>query len=134
MKLAAAHKVEGMISNALVVHDKSRRLNANEGASSEALMKSAMVMYELMEPDVEPCGGFFWIWKKMMDGSILRMEGIWLHSRLIAANISQLFVVVAIAVAWSEGLSYMKNTESNYSEKRRVYKWIINEEKGIILE
>jgi hypothetical protein len=96
-KLAAARKVEGMVNNALRIHEAC---SIQSGISSSTKMGSALLAYQAKEHDVEPCGGIRWAWTKMYNGTLYREEGVWLHARLIASNIAQLFVAATIAVGW----------------------------------
>ncbi len=88
-KQAAARKVNGMVNNALVIHEACLK-PLQSGLSTSTKVGSALLAYQSKEHDVEPCGGIRWAWKKMYDGSIYRDEGVWLHARLIASNIGQL--------------------------------------------
>jgi hypothetical protein len=109
-KLAAANKVERMIQNALVIHE-STSTPIRSGLSSNTAMASTLLVYQVKEHDVEPCGGIIWAWKKIYNGTIYNDEGVWLHARLIASNIAQLFVAATFCVGW--GILYFKVLNSN---------------------
>jgi len=52
-----------------------------------------MLAYDATKHDKEPCGGILWTFKKMWNGTIYEEEGVWLHARLVASNVSQYFIV-----------------------------------------
>jgi hypothetical protein len=96
-KLAAAHKVARMVNNALNIHDAPCIQTENVGLTS---IETALLKYQAREYQVEPCGGVLWGWKRIINGTVFREEGVWFHARLIASNVTQVFVVLFFAGLW----------------------------------
>ena len=101
-KQAAAFKTNQMIENALEVHE----LTPSELSFFDSLRSSsvgfsngiAMRHFHSTSHVKETIGGILWGWKKMWKGNMASEYGVWLHTRLISANLAQ-FVVLAFVVA-----------------------------------
>lgn len=121
-KQAAVFKINRLLDHALDMHQEDSMMdstfgtrNRSGGATSRggtANLNStgrALLNYQLMESCRAQSGGPVWTWKKIIDKSIFKEEGVWFHSRLITSNFFQLVVcvIVFILVAW-----FMKVTTS----------------------
>lgn len=84
-KQAAQWKMRRFISNALQYHEphmsRMEVIVAGSSKSSDVLLK-----FQLDEDEKETVGGIAWAWRRILDGSILTEEGVWLHGRLWACN------------------------------------------------
>ena len=68
-KQAAVSKVQKMMSNAYHLH------NTEEKKSKVSQRSNALLNYEKETEKHEPCGGFFWSWKRFLTGDLLDDEG-----------------------------------------------------------
>jgi len=87
IKRAAAHKLSVMTKNALEIvqiNDRENVMNTHFGQALHAYAKHGKKF--------ESVGGFSWCWKRYMSGEVFIKEGVWLSSRLIAANMAQYIV------------------------------------------
>jgi hypothetical protein len=67
---------------------------------------NAMLNFQATVDHREQIGGFFYTFRKIWDGSLFSEEGIYIHSRLYAMNMSQVFVVIFF-MAICAGLDYV---------------------------
>ena len=89
-KQAAAWKTEKMVQNALQLHNYECATQSSTGIN--ATYGQAMLAYNATIDEREWCGGFLWTYQRLWDGTLYAREGVWLHARLIASNLSQYFV------------------------------------------
>ena len=100
MKQASAFKINKMISNAYELHfndvnNESKRLleSYKQGSvrvnTEESTHANALLNFTNGKNEKELVGGFFWVWKQLLSGDLYDSHGIWIHSRLLAANIAQ---------------------------------------------
>ncbi len=113
IKQSAAHKVSGMLDNALdLASDKDR------DSVLETHFGQSLLAYEKQGKTFVHSGGFAWTWKRIFNLSLFRDEGIWLSARLIASNAAQFIVSIFVLIA---GIHICKRIEENYDieEARR---------------
>ena len=105
-KQAAAFKVEGLINNALDLHQVMEqeplkgRKNSDSGSNSVLLVSSqgrALMNYTSRSNLKETVGGFSWAWKRFFNSTICSEYGVWFHSRLLACNFGQFLVLSVVA-------------------------------------
>ena len=105
-KKAADFKIATMIDNSLRMHG----VGAGAASSSRPITRSstrgshtsstggsfgvALLHFQASADEREVVGGIPWAFKKMWNGTIFHEEGVWIHARLIASNMSQVFVAV----------------------------------------
>lgn len=101
IKQAAVFKTIRIVSNALGHHQgvlmESMSSRISSKTSSRAGMPSfgvALLNFQATSHLCEPAGGIFSGLKGMWNGSLFREEGVWIHSRLYAMNLTQWFVAV----------------------------------------
>jgi hypothetical protein len=102
-KIAAQRKVSGMVENALNLHDPSSNMQDEAPDSSSRHMTAlgkALLNYQIHPEDTEQVGGVLWAWKRVWNCSIFEDEGVWLHSRLVACTMAQLFICILLIVFW----------------------------------
>jgi len=103
IKIAAATKVHKMVQNAYALHktsdDTKRTANLSRMVGNDTAMSSnavALLNFTKQSNMTETSGGFFWSWKQFYSGSLLTKEGIWIHTRILAANFAQLFILIGV--------------------------------------
>jgi len=105
LKLAAATKVHKMVQNAYTLHkakDNSVILSRMEGNDTITPSHAVALLNFTEQSDLtETSGGFFWCWKQFYSGSLLAKEGIWIHTRILAANLVQICIVVVVVISTS---------------------------------
>jgi hypothetical protein len=108
-KQAAAFKTNRMVSNALGHHQGARiestRVKITARSSTKAGTSSfgiALLNFQATSHLREPAGGVVSAFRSMWNGSLFNEEGVWIHSRLYATNLTQWFLaifhILAIAV------------------------------------
>ena len=113
VKQSAAHKVSGMLDNALdLASDKDR------DTVLETHFGQGLLAYEKHGKVYAHSGGFAWTWQRIFNLSLFRDEGIWLSARLIASNAAQFIVSVFVLIA---GIQICRRIDENYDieEARR---------------
>ena len=99
-KKASRCKVAAMVRDAMEMH--VQKLQSTRSAarimSHSVSYGNALLNFEATRNDREQVGGILWAFRKMWDGSIFEEEGVWLHARLIASNLSQVFVAVLFLI------------------------------------
>ena len=106
-KRAAAFKINRMVENAIsqhdgkiLDHDQSSRLKIRS-SSKRSAFGQAMLNFQASADYREKVGGVWYTIKKMWNGSLFDEEGVWIHARLYAMNISQWFIVVFFVILYS---------------------------------
>lgn len=113
IKQAAARKINTLVKNARDVHGVIEEGKAEEGKMSYG---QGLVNFSLLEDQVEKAGGLIWTWKRIYNGELFSVEGIWISARIWAGNLAQsllsLFIVVFgisttdyIVTEWRAGLT-----------------------------
>lgn len=90
IKIAAKKKIYQMVKNAYELRKDSQShasclLNYNKIIGGE---KTVTV------------GGFSWGWKALVTRKIVREEGVWIPSRLMAGNVIQLIIIIALFIGF----------------------------------
>ena len=116
-KKACRFKVSAMVQDALEMHSMS--LPASSSSSSNRIASGtfayggALLAFESTRNDREEVGGILWAFKNMWNGKIFDEEGVWLHARLIASNLSQYFVaalfIILVPVVWVVWLEVLES-------------------------
>ena len=86
-----------MVKNAYNLHkrkDKISRFSMFGVTSSTNAL--ALLNFKKYSNGTEMTGGFFWLWKGISSGSLVREHGIMINARLKIANLLQFFVVIAV--------------------------------------
>jgi hypothetical protein len=105
-KRAAAYKTDNMVRNALEMHVPIP--GAQRSGVVVPSYGRALLNFRTQEDVYERVGGFMWAWRKILNGTIFTEEGIWLHSRLFIANLSQFFIatfMVSFLISASSSLA-----------------------------
>jgi hypothetical protein len=74
-------------------HDKSSRLKIRS-SSKRSVFGQAMLNFQASADYREKVGGVWYTIKKMWNGSLFDEEGVWIHARLYAMNISQWLIAL----------------------------------------
>jgi len=102
IKQAAVVKTNRIIENALAMHQaENRERSPDPGRSTVSKHRTgvfghAMLNFVRNEGLNEPAGGLWWAWKRYRSRAILYEDGVWIHSRLVAANVAQWFICFGI--------------------------------------
>jgi hypothetical protein len=91
VKEAAAYKLNQLAMNARNIHYRAIATTA-----SKTYFAHGLSSYNLHGTEYIQTGGVIWFWNKFWNGTIFYQEGMWYSARLVAANMSQLFVSVFI--------------------------------------
>jgi hypothetical protein len=105
-KRVAAYKTDNMVRNALEMHVPIP--GAQRSGVVVPSYGRALLNFRTQEDVYERVGGFMWAWRKILNGTIFTEEGIWLHSRLFIANLSQFFIatfMVSFLISASSSLA-----------------------------
>ena len=106
-KQAAAYKIKKMVEHAISHHDGSSLADAKSASlkmqrstftSSHA---KAIMCFQATADHREQVGGIRYTFRKMWDGSLFKEEGVYIHSRLYAMNVSQWFIVIFYIVLFA---------------------------------
>lgn len=94
---AASHQMSRFLSNTLslqhgqedsILDDTTRRSLKRMGPTFTMIDR-----FQMLPKRTETVGGIFWVWKKILDGSLFSEEGVWISGRVLACNFAQLMVV-----------------------------------------
>jgi hypothetical protein len=99
IKSAAVFKVNQMVQNALEIHNAAS-IEASTISVRASSKRNAMFHFQKLEHQTVPAGGILWAWKLLKNGTLFSEEGVWLHARLIACNVMQLIITIAVFVGW----------------------------------
>jgi hypothetical protein len=97
LKLAAARKLKMSIANALVLQQNdvvaaapttTRKSSASFVIGDDLTMRNFVLRGERYEM----AGGFFWTWRRLLNGDLFQTEGIWLNTRLLVLQLAQVLV------------------------------------------
>ncbi len=99
-KIAAHVKVSGIVENALNLHDSSILEKPDSSSHRMTALGKALLNFQIHPEKTERVGGVWWAWKRVWDRSIFQDEGVWLHSRLVACTMAQLFICILLIVSW----------------------------------
>jgi hypothetical protein len=106
-KQAGAFKIKKMIDNALSKHtgsifnslkDSKRKSVRTEDISS---FENAMLNFQATADYREQAGGVWNTFRSIWSGSLFKEEGVYIHSRLYAMNLSQWFIVLFLLVLYA---------------------------------
>ena len=108
-KQAAAYKVKKMVGHAIAQHDgsslddtKSERLKLKLKTSSfTSSHAKAILSFQGTADHREQAGGILYTFRKIWDGSLFTEEGVFIHSRLYAMNVSQWFIVIVYIILYA---------------------------------
>jgi hypothetical protein len=107
VKHAAAHKLAIMTQNALdivIVNDREHVMKTHFGQALHA--------YSTFGKKYEKIGGLIWCWKRIYSREAFKMDGLWISTRLIAANIAQYIVSLYTMLV---GIRLTKHAADNYN-------------------
>jgi hypothetical protein len=99
-KIAAHVKVSAIVENALNLHDSSILEKPDSSSHRMTALGKALLNFQIHPEKTERVGGVWWAWKRVWDRSIFQDEGVWLHSRLVACTMAQLFICILLIVSW----------------------------------
>jgi len=121
MKTAGAHKTNQLVRNAMALM---------EGEVSSSVVKTyfghGLSAFALNGESKSRQGGFFWFWGRIRDRSIIRKEGIWYSTRLLASNFTQLSICCFILLL---GIDLINKTELNFGAEKFVAQtnWLVRD-------
>lgn len=131
LKWAATSKTNGMLLNACRLH--FLRHAATEVLPLDQLGElagyhstdRATENYLLCGEHLEVAGGFFWTWRRIMNGSLFDEEGIWLNSQLIVLQACQIVfgTVVSILLFQLVDVAAQRAQESRDSLQPGLPQW-----------
>ena len=105
MHRAARRKVTSMVANALKLHqleDVSLSRNAKLSNARKKELSGTRDQtsrnYILYGEKFVDMGGILWTFWRLIDGSLFREEGLWLNTRLVVIQISQLITGLFLSV------------------------------------
>lgn len=124
IKQASVSKVNRMVRNAYDLHrhneQSSERQKIQESLTASNKMKSsqdvALLNYTEISEETEEYGGFIWGWKTFLTGDLQAEEGVWLHSRLIAANAAQFLLCFVLIVLFARFAVIVDQHDYNAAE------------------
>jgi hypothetical protein len=94
---AAFYKTSQMLRSALNIHTQGnyKMRKSSTMRESQSSQTKAILTYQQKEVEkvTEEVGGPLWTWTRILNGSLAREEGVWIHSRLLACTIAQLLIV-----------------------------------------
>ena len=94
---AAFHKTSQMLRSALYIHTEGNNKiqKSSKMRDSRSSQTKAILSYQQHEVErvTEEVGGPWWTWTRILNGSLAREDGVWIHSRLLACTIAQLIIV-----------------------------------------
>lgn len=99
-KVAAHRKVSHLVENALNLHDSTNLEPPDSTGRHMTALGKALLNFQIHPEETEQVGGIWWAWKRIWDRSIFEDEGVWLHSRLIACTMAQLFICILLIIFW----------------------------------
>lgn len=99
-KMAAHVKVSQLVENALNLHDPSILEPPDSSSHDMTALGKALLNFSIHPEETEKVGGVWWAWKRVWDRSIFQDEGVWLHSRIVACTMAQLFICILLIVFW----------------------------------
>lgn len=99
LKYSAARKMNRMIENARLLHRHRHRSSTTAGEGPKRSQREAFRDFLEQAEQYEPCGGFFWTWRRILNGELLCTEGVWINTRLIIMQVAQVVVGVFFAAA-----------------------------------
>ena len=91
MKQASSFKTNQLIKNARKVHQKA---DFETGPGQSNSYGRALLSFTKMENETEETGGFFWTWKRMMNGRLYREDGIWLNNRMVNRHFARILCLL----------------------------------------
>lgn len=97
MKMAGAHKINLMVKNARSLHT----LNSEAGGNNDGSVKTSFYDQALLRFDrgdgvsLESCELRLW---DIFAGDVLEIEGLWLSSRIIVGNITQIIASIFVPI------------------------------------
>lgn len=97
LKLSASRKINRMIENARLLH--RHRSSDLTGEGSTLSQREAFRSFLGQTEQYESCGGFFWTWRRILNGELFCTEGIWINTRLIIMQVAQVVVGIFFAMA-----------------------------------
>lgn len=112
LKRAAARKLDGVARNALDVHAADDGGVLTTTCFGRGLLNFAVASSEGGRnrggaSRSEDAGGFLWVWSRILGGTLLEEEGIWISARVLAGNLGQLFLCVFILMAGGYYTNYV---------------------------
>lgn len=116
-KQAAEFKAQKLIYNALCHHegtltDSSGKILHDTGtirsSGAGGAFGKALLHFQATSDLKEWTGGILWSFRNMWNGKIFKEEGVWLHARLIAGNLSQVFVAVFFVLIYGYALTLIE--------------------------
>lgn len=94
MKQAAAFKVNHMVRNARAIHKAAEFEHGAGSSSRESSCGRALLAYTKLQEDQELVSGWFWVWRRLLNGKLFVEDGIWLNNRMLQGNIAQLIICI----------------------------------------
>jgi len=124
LKQAARYKIQTMLDNAFDLHDIPGKNKYNMSVvtltpsspytaaaattqappfkmtsqSSTISSERALRNFVLDGERFESCGGFFWTWRRILTGTLFSREGIWINTRLIVMQVTQIVVAAVVSI------------------------------------
>ena len=116
LQQAAKIRIKQFLTNALEVFNDKLWISSSNSDNLTKHPKGALERFVLLPVKTEKVGGVLWAWKRVWDGTIFSQEGIWLNSRLLACNFSQV-MIFGLIVFFARVFFYKQDQLFNSSEK-----------------
>jgi len=126
IKVATSFKVAKLVMNAYDLHKEgvdnnnsstiASRISGNDSNTSSNAR--ALLNFTKQSYKTETSGGFVWSWKQFISGSLVFKEGIWIHTRMLAANFSQILIIVITVYT---GILILEIVIKEFDETSTIY-------------
>ena len=106
-KRSGTHKVNRLVHNAYRLHQRTYIHLKKEKIVRKGDIANQLTMLNFVAhgEKVENCGGLWWTWKRVLHTKeLIQKEGIWIHSRLVVGQASQLILLAVLGVTWWFGM------------------------------
>jgi hypothetical protein len=127
---AASLRMQQFLTNAFDIFSDSSFLSSSKSENATKRVTSALERFLLLPVKTERVGGVFWAWKRIWDGTIFSQEGVWLNSRLLACNFSQ--VIIFGLLVFFTRVFYYKQKDFFYSKDELNYQSYLATQKQIL--
>lgn len=127
---AARLRIRQFLTHALGVLSDQSLITSSDTDNLAKHPNNALERFLLLPVKTERVGGVLWAWKRIWDGTIFSQEGIWLNSRLLACNFSQV-MIFGLLIFFTRVLYYKQN-EFFYSDEELEYQSFLDSQKQIL--
>ena len=127
---AANLRIKQYLTNSLDVFNDMSLISSSNSDNLTKRPNNALERFLLLPVKTERVGGVLWAWKRVWDGTIFSQEGIWLNSRLLACNFSQ--VMIFGLLIFFTRVCYHKQKDFFYTNEELEYQSYLETQKQIL--